>query len=1170
MGNQATKSNFKESVLELTSKPNKSGDEASWDALFGPDSAHTANEFFAAIPAEDIRKLRDDSPKNLATLCYKCLEKLQAARDSPSMLNQKRVITAIRILTRIIPYMFEEAEWRGYFWTPVPRGDNQVPLASTLLSVLSDLLFCPGFTVTLLDSNKEKVEDLSSIDSCEYIWEAGVGFGNKPPMNGQHYQNRAEILKLMLTCFSEIIYMPLTDENRLRWVARFTSAENRHVLPLFTSLLNVTCAYDPIGYGLPYNYLLFNDSREPLVEVALQVLIVCLDKESQPKGDETGYAENYFINYLSRIHREEDFDFMLKGITRLLSNPLQSSATYLPNSTKRVNFHQELLVLLWKCCEYNQKFMYYVLKTSDVLEILVPILYHISEARNDSTRVGLIHMGVFLILLLSGERNFGVRLNKAYITKAPIDVPTFTGTHADLLIIVFHKLITTGNYRLQSLFDCLLTIIVNVSPYLKSLSMLAANKLVHLVEAFSTPWFLFSASNNHHLVFFLLEVFNNIIQYQFDGNSNLIYTIIRKRQVFYQLSNLPTDAQSIAKSLSGRKNRSRDDMVDELKSPTAAKAPEIPVQGGVSAGLAATPEVSSMTDNKADFEKTKQVSSEEQSNEWTPTSAWAEAWKVKLPLQTIMRLLQVLVPQVEKICIDKGLTDESEILKFLQHGTLVGLLPVPHPILIRKYQANAGTNHWFRTYMWGVIYLRNTEPPIWYDTDVKMFEIQKIAVSISNFQLLATMPRVAARVEEDPEEIAEREYAKAQAELKLNGTGHSAEGKKSGSGKSSTGKNAVNGNGMVHSKSNDGNNGADIPDDNSDAKSVTSSKSAKSSKSVGKNSTKAEKKLRSRGISGSSSKKDGGRFEMGLDNYDDYEALDNSFDEVDEYVSSNYKDYKEVYGGESDDSEGYTNDTSFVIKDHVYRFLSESVRSPNVPLLGIPDELANLFDETQRVNVIYEAIHQAYIDPKSPFSENSDFERRCALLLSKIVKEGLLSQTAIDNYCSNALAITQPIKLMEYVLRAAGNGNMQDLSNCEYPIELKQLALDLVDGRLEAIQVADELKNLDLPFFNSQFVVDTLMESSYTNNMTTIYNVLGSLRDLTTHKVIEQSSFRVGFQRFLALCPKMSPSKLGICSMANLIVSYSLNDYKMIDDELAAMVPDPDAYVKQVDAKGRL
>lgn len=58
-----------------------------------------------------------------------------------------------------------------------------------------------------------------------------------------------------------------------------------------------------------------------------------------------------------------------------------------------------------------------------------------------------------------------------------------------------------------------------VSPYLKSLSMVTANKLLHLLEAFSTTWFLFAAAQNHHLVFFLLEIFNNIIQYQFDGEA---------------------------------------------------------------------------------------------------------------------------------------------------------------------------------------------------------------------------------------------------------------------------------------------------------------------------------------------------------------------------------------------------------------------------------------------------------------------------------------------------------------------------------------------------------------------------------------------------------------------------------------------------------------------------
>lgn len=53
-----------------------------------------------------------------------------------------------------------------------------------------------------------------------------------------------------------------------------------------------------------------------------------------------------------------------------------------------------------------------------------------------AARVGLMHIGVFILLLLSGERNFGVRLNKPYSIHVPMDIPVFTGTHADLLIVV--------------------------------------------------------------------------------------------------------------------------------------------------------------------------------------------------------------------------------------------------------------------------------------------------------------------------------------------------------------------------------------------------------------------------------------------------------------------------------------------------------------------------------------------------------------------------------------------------------------------------------------------------------------------------------------------------------------------------------------------------------------
>ncbi len=54
-----------------------------------------------------------------------------------------------------------------------------------------------------------------------------------------------------------------------------------------------------------------------------------------------------------------------------------------------------------------------------------------------------------------------------------------------------------------------------------------------------------------------------------------------------------------------------------------------------------------------------------------------------------------------------------------QTTTMVGLLPVPHPILIRKYQPNEYTNLWFTTYIWGVIYLRNTNPPVFDAANIK-------------------------------------------------------------------------------------------------------------------------------------------------------------------------------------------------------------------------------------------------------------------------------------------------------------------------------------------------------------------------------------------------------------------------------------------------------------------
>ena len=43
------------------------------------------------------------------------------------------------------------------------------------------------------------------------------------------------------------------------------------------------------------------------------------------------------------------------------------------------------------------------------------------------------------------------------------------------------------------------------------------------------------------------------------------------------------------------------------------------------------------------------------------------------------------------------------------NGTMVGLLPVPHPILIRSFQSNSQTTEWFSTFIWSVIFIRRAD-----------------------------------------------------------------------------------------------------------------------------------------------------------------------------------------------------------------------------------------------------------------------------------------------------------------------------------------------------------------------------------------------------------------------------------------------------------------------------
>merc|ERR1712048_1520565 len=98
---------------------------------------------------------------------------------------------------------------------------------------------------------------------------------------------------------------------------------------------------------------------------------------------------------------------------------------------------------------------------------------------------------------------------------------------------------------------------------------------------------------------------------------------------------------------------------------------------------------------------------------WKPNEAWMTSLKKKMPLQAILCLIEHLAPRIEMLCKKEDVTDHDQVFRYLKQTTMVGILPVPHPIVIRTYQASSYTAMWFTSYMWGVIFTRSQRMPLY-------------------------------------------------------------------------------------------------------------------------------------------------------------------------------------------------------------------------------------------------------------------------------------------------------------------------------------------------------------------------------------------------------------------------------------------------------------------------
>jgi hypothetical protein len=284
----------------------------------------------------------------------------------------------------------------------------------------------------------------------------------------------------------------------------------------------------------------------------------------------------------------------------------------------------------------------------------------------------------------------------------------------------------------------------------------------------SSPSFLMADESNFQLTCYLLEIFNNIINYHYAENPNLVYAIVLHHNYFEKLDKLTwagavaeiervrllresrtsvEEPQKISTEVNTKVDQTKTeesttDIKDDPNQPEAEEQiddnkPQEPMKASY-AEIAATPMIDATvteqqkedssrhgSSNSSIQSETTQANIRPTRNGFIPNEAWMNYWKSKLPLRTVLTLVNRLVPEVEEKC-GAGMSLE-ELMEFLKAVQMADVLPEDgKSIFIRKFQWGEALVIWFRSMMWGqnyVSFMKDHGP--WNGTQVKLFQIKQ-------------------------------------------------------------------------------------------------------------------------------------------------------------------------------------------------------------------------------------------------------------------------------------------------------------------------------------------------------------------------------------------------------------------------------------------------------------
>ncbi|KAK3325404.1 high-temperature-induced dauer-formation protein-domain-containing protein [Apodospora peruviana] len=613
MGASDSKLVFKKGIFRLSEERRIPADDAYWTSFW--ELPESSEDIFNLFSPADVRRTRDNALENLETLILAVTSRLFVLRHHPSFPDlefapERDALNCVRVLTRVLPYIYEKESlqpWEErFFWgqrrkrtrttsianevlfdegqeVQIRTGDefeDARPLAEELLDTLVDLLFFSDFTVPKQPHGKPKVSYA--------IWQSGVGCNASIPTTKEQESNRCEILRLLLTLASQSMYMspsalPHKGTRALTYLC--TCPDKQVVLSVLCSLLNTTLKYNPASWRVPYNTLVFKDPKQVLVTYTLQFLLVTV---LYPIPEQPGIPtpKNFYRHFLGRLHRPQDFQFIVDGMTRILNQPLLANSSYIPGAQSSVRFAPEIIMLFWEVTQCNKRFRSFMIDTDRAHDFVILILFYALEYKGDASKHGVVRMCAFLLQTLSVEKNFGLNLNKTFEAQdtlpPAIRIVGFKGTYADFVIQSIYHLITKSQGKLSAIYPALLAVINNISPSIQGLSTPTCSKIIQLFNSMSSPSFLVANETNHDLLRALLESMNSTVEHQYKNNVEFVYAILKNRKRFEALRSftLESGQEEIERRNRRRKEsaashdplepNSTRSSVDSLRSPTTS------------------------------------------------------------------------------------------------------------------------------------------------------------------------------------------------------------------------------------------------------------------------------------------------------------------------------------------------------------------------------------------------------------------------------------------------------------------------------------------------------------------------------------------------------------------------------------------------------------------------